>query len=256
MNNSLKNIIATSLVALATGCSTSQITPNVQYTTKPNHSAIPTGTYATPQNVKGTTLGTLNSKDMKSQFEFTVIDGNILEVRDNPSPYKNELSYTLSYALNGRLDIDTSKKTQELRPLTYFVPTQWMMDNTNDIVRKVTLDPRSFRADVTKLGRIVNESGKENGILKVSDLITFGLQSKKIRNNDYLFLKNGSSGFRDYVMMPAKNLGVIVDLRNGELTLKNEGGLYRLIEYDAKRIEDRKSTNQGTTAVPIRTYGP
>ncbi len=246
-----KTILATGLVALATACSSTQISQGVKYTTKANHSAVPTGSYATPQNVKGTTLGTVNSKDMKSEFEFITVDGNILEVRSLPSPATNELNYTLSFPLQGTLDINTTKRTSEIKPTSYFVPTQWMNTN-NSPIRQVTLDPSVLRADVTKLERLVKDSGNANGILNVSRLVEFGLQSKRIRNEDYLFLKTGTNGVKDYILMPAKGLDISANLPTGEMTLRNEtAGLYSLKKYDAAAIEARKSTNYTQRVIPI-----
>ena len=157
MKNSISSSLVAVLIALA-GCASPQ--PTLQSTTKfitaPSHSAVPTGTYATPTNLKGTTIGSVNTKDMKSNWEMIALDGNLWELRNNLYPATNEFNFVMNRGLNGTLEINPKTKQQEILPSEYSIPTQWMISGTTNPVREVTLDARVLKANVSELEKFVN----------------------------------------------------------------------------------------------------
>ncbi len=240
MKNSISSSLVAVLIALA-GCASPQ--PTLQSTTKfitaPSHSAVPTGTYATPTNLKGTTIGSVNTKDMKSNWEMIALDGNLWELRNNLYPATNEFNFVMNRGLNGTLEINPKTKQQEILPSEYSIPTQWMISGTTNPVREVTLDARVLKANVSELEKFVNGG---DGVLKASaGLVDFGLNTRNINGNEYLFLKRGTNNTSatNYLVMPVNGLKIKVYLQTGTLTLRNQTyGAYLPTTYSSNDFYD------------------
>ncbi len=239
------------LLTLTTGCGLYQNRKNSLITEPATRESVVYHT--TNENLKSSKIGRDTSANSRYELESVVVNGNRLYISPNLKSEPGELELQLIRHEDHTRVIDSSKGRVKVVAEAVYIPTRVKIDESKNLFAKEII--LETEGEFGKKARIkdYDVSKVETGIIReTQDSMVYNLDKIHLDGKAYFTpriekSKAGLPGSLGFYLLPVEGTVRMINSK-GEITLRNESGLYEPLRVTKEVLESRRLATPGFKA--------
>jgi hypothetical protein len=225
------------------GCGSSDNSPEVErgITTETNYQRN-SSNLEVPEQIRGHGLKNVTEKDSTYSLEEVILNEERMYVVENPNAKETELGFAFVLYEDHSRRIENSEGNLEIISNVMYIPTLKTKSN-GELVNKMSLSTGG-KYGINAAMTSFDTENVYSGIVKTTNLdSSFQVKTVEIDETEFYTPIVKNSKINDekalpFYLMPVDNSIIEIDA-NGKITLEHSEGLYRPVQINRKKFEQR-----------------